>query len=141
MIEALLTYLKTCPHLAELKRLKVDFLSAEPGNGSIETIPLQEPIIRTWIGGGGEYRYMFYFKARFLYSEEVTTNIANINFFENFQKWLDDQSENGNLPVLSDDCTATKIRAIGSGYLASNPETMDNAEYAIQCELIYEKEA
>ncbi len=75
------------------------------------------------------------------YSDETMTNITNSGFFEKFQNWLYDNSENEILPKLDEGLTAERIEAISSGYLFDISGDLSNARYQIQCRLLYEKEA
>lgn len=140
MIDPIRTFLLLCPYFTELKKIGVDFLSKDTDTASIETIPTQEPVIEKYLDGSSLNRLLFHFKARFNYADEVANNIANINFFENLSEWVEEQNNNDKLPTLGTKKYATKLRVLSNAYLFDTPETMDNAEYAIQFELEYMKE-
>ena len=61
-------------------------------------------------------------------------------FYEDFSDWLDEQTKSGNLPIMREGLTPTKIEAISSGYLFDVSGDLSNARYQIQCRLIYDKE-
>lgn len=139
IIESIKQYILTCPLLAELKRLNVDFLPEDPNTYSIEEVPAQA-VIRTYIDGSTERQFVFVFASRFNYNEESRTNIENSGFYEDFSAWLEDQTDEGNLPQMTGGKTASKIEAMSSGYLYDIAGGMDNARYQIQCRLIYDQE-
>ena len=139
VIESVKNYIMTCPYLAELARVNVDFLPDDPNTYSVEETPTNT-IIRTYLDGSSERQFVFVFASRLYYSDEIRNNIDNSGFFEDFQKWLEEQSENGILPTLSDGLNPSKIEAISSGYLFDISGDLSNARYQIQCRLIYDKE-
>lgn len=138
-IEAIRNYLADCPLLVDFSRLCVDYLPSDTKTYSIEEIPAQTKI-RAYVDGSSERQFVFVFAARMFYSEEVRNNIENSGFYEKFAEWLDEQSEIGNLPVLADGKTASKIEAMSGGYLFDISGDLTNARYQIQCRLIYDQE-
>ena len=139
IIESVKNFILTCPYLAELAAVNVDFLPDSPDTYSIEEVPTNS-VIRTYLDGSQERQYVFVFASRFYYSEEIRNNIENSGFYENFSDWLDEQTQNGNLPIMRDGLTPTKIEAMSSGYLFDVSGDFSNARYQIQCRLIYDKE-
>ena len=139
IIESVKNFILTCPYLAELAAVNVDFLPDSPDTYSIEEVPTSS-VIRTYLDGSQERQYVFVFASRFYYSDETKNNIENSGFYEDFSDWLDEQSQNGNLPIMRDGLTPTKIEAISSGYLFDISGDLSNARYQIQCRLIYDKE-
>ena len=139
IVESVKDFILTCPLLADLKRLNIDFLPEDPDTYSIEGIPAPE-ITKTYLDGSTERQFVFVFAARMFYSEEVRNNIENSGFYEKFAEWLEEQTEAENLPVLTGKKTASKIEAMSSGYLYDIAGDLTNARYQIQCRLIYDKE-
>lgn len=139
IIESVKNFILTCPYLAELAAVNVDFLPDSPDTYSIEEVPTNA-VIQTYLDGSQERQYVFVFASRFYYSDETKNNIENSGFYEDFSDWLDEQTQNGNLPVMRDGLTATKIEAVSSGYLFDISGDLSNARYQIQCRLIYDKE-
>ena len=140
IIESIREYLLTCPYLEELASINVDFLPDDPTTYSIEQTPT-EPIVKRYLDGATDRQFTFVFACRMYYSDEMMNNISNSGFFEKFQNWLYDNSENDILPQLDDGMTAERIEAISSGYLFDISGNLSNARYQIQCRLLYEKEA
>lgn len=140
IIESIRDYIKTCPYLTELAKVNVDFLPDDPTTYSIEQTPT-EPILKKYMDGSTDRQCTFIFACRMHYSDETMNNITNSGFFEKFQNWLYDNSENEILPKLDAGLTAERIEAISSGYLFDISGDLSNARYQIQCRLLYEKEA
>lgn len=139
IIECIRNYIMTCPYLEELSKINIDFLPENPATYSIEQTP-SEPIIRKYLDGTTDRQVTFVFACRMLYSDELVNNINNSGFFEKFQDWLFDNSEEGILPKLEEGLTPDRIEAISSGYLYDISGDLSNARYQIQCRLLYEKE-
>lgn len=139
IIEAVRDYIMTCPLLEDLARINVEFLPEDTSTYSIESVPTQT-IISTYIDGSTTRQFVFVFASRLLYTEELRNNIENSGFYEAFENWLEENSENGVFPTLAEGLTPTKIEAMSSGYLFDISGDLSNARYQIQCRLIYEKE-
>ena len=139
IIESVKNFILTCPYLTELAAVNVDFLPDSPDTYSIEEVPTNS-VIKTYLDGSQERQYVFVFASRFHYSDETKNNIENSGFYEDFSDWLDEQTQNGILPIMRDGLTPTKIEAISSGYLFDISGDLSNARYQIQCRLIYDKE-
>ena len=113
IIESVKNFILTCPHLAELARVNVDFLPDSPDTYSIEEVPTNS-VIKTYLDGSQERQYVFVFASRFYYSDEAKNNIENSGFYEDFSDWLDEQTKSGNLPIMREGLTPTKIEAISA---------------------------
>lgn len=139
IIERIKDYIMTCPFLEELSNVNVDFLPEDPLTYSIEQTP-SEPILKRYLDGSTERQITFVFACRMFYSDELINNIDNSGFFEKFQEWLFENSENDILPELDKGLIPYRMEAISSGYLYDISGDLSNARYQIQCRLIYEKE-
>ncbi len=139
IIESIRDYILTCPYLGDLAKVNVDFLPDDATTYSIEQTP-SEPIIKRYLDGTTDRQLTFVFACRLFYSDERINNINNSGFFEKFQEWLFDNSDNGILPEMEDGLIPEKIEAISSGYLYDISGDLSNARYQIQCRLLYEKE-
>lgn len=138
IIESVKNFILTCPCLAELA-VHVDFLPEAADTYSIEEVPVNS-VLKTYLDGSQERQFVFVFASRFYYSDETRNNIENSGFYEDFSDWLDEQTKSGNLPMMRNGLTPTKIEAISSGYLFDVSGDLSNARYQIQCRLIYDKE-
>ena len=139
IIESVKNFILTCPCLVELSAVNVDFLPESPDTYSIEEVPTNA-VIQTYLDGSQERQFVFVFASRFYYSDEVRQNIENSGFYEDFSDWLDEQTKKGDLPIMREGLTPTKIEAMSSGYLFDISGDLSNARYQIQCRLIYDKE-
>ena len=139
IIESVKDFILNCPLLAELAAINVDFLPESPDTYSIEQVPTNS-VIQTYLDGSQERQFVFVFASRLYYSDETRNNIENCGFYEAFSDWLDEQTKTGNLPIMRDGLTPTKIEAMSSGYLFDVSGDLSNARYQIQCRLIYDKE-
>lgn len=139
VIESVKNFILTCPYLNDLKRINVDFLPDNPDTYSIEEVPA-ETVIKKFLDGSSERQFVFVFASRCHYSDEIRNNIDNSGFFENFQNWLEECTENDCLPKMADNLIPYKIEAQSSGYLFDISGDLRKARYQIQCRLLYDKE-
>lgn len=139
IIEAVRDFILDCPLLEDLANIiNVDYLKENAGSFSIESVPA-ETILETDILGNTTRQFVFVFASHMQYSEELRNNIDNSAFYEQFENWLEQSSENGNLPELDEGLTPIKIEAMSSAYVFDIGD-VNIARYQIQCRLIYEKE-
>ena len=62
-------------------------------------------------------------------------NIENSGFYEDFSRWIEEESSKGNLPILEGNRESLEIKVSTTGYAF---QTDDNsARYQIQLKLIY----
>lgn len=133
MIDSIRIFLKSCPYLKN-GRINVDYLGPDAVRYTIDAVPAA-PIVKSYAGGDSLRQFVFVFASREFYGQEVLQNIENNGFYESFAAWLEEQTNNGNLPQLSDGKTAQSIEALSTGYLYDGDT--DNARYQIQCRLLY----
>ncbi|WP_338433456.1 chloramphenicol resistance protein [Clostridium tyrobutyricum] len=137
IIDKIRNFIRQCPYLQEFNgaiKVNVDYLDGEPTVYSIEEVPA-EPILKRYIDGSTRRQYNFIFTSRESYGPDVLQNIANSGFYEDFAQWLEECSDNDNLPVLGDGKEALKIEATTTGYAFQTDE--NSARYQIQARLIY----
>ncbi len=139
IIEAVKNFILNCPYLDELKKVNVDFLPSDPDTYSIEEVPT-EVILKEYIDGSTERQFVFVFASRMRWNDEIINNIQNSGFFEMFQHWLEQCTEQENLPLLAEGMSAYKIEAMSNGYLFDVSGNSEYARYQIQCRLLYDKE-
>ena len=94
-------------------------------------------MIQKYVDGSSKRQYVFVFASRESYSEDVIDNINNSGFYEDFAEWLEEQTNNDNLPFIGDDKEVLKIEAMTNGYAFKTD--VDTARYQIQCRMIYMK--
>ena len=139
MIIGLRTYIRKCPALRKYNKavkVNVDYLEDKPTTYSIEEVP-SDVVIQKYVDGSSKRQYVFVFASRESYSEDVIDNINNSGFYEDFAEWLEEQTNNDNLPFIGDDKEVLKIEAMTNGYAFKTD--VDTARYQIQCRMIYMK--
>ncbi len=137
MIKAVRTYLKEeCPYFAG-KDIGINFLSAKPGEYSLEAVPA-EPVLKRYTDGGYLGQFLFVLASRELYGAENSVQEGACDFYESVSAWMEKATREGTLPTLSDGCRAVSLSVTSGGYLMSNQS--DRARYQMQCRLIFEKE-
>ena len=139
IIESVKNFIATCPYFSDMAKIKVDFLDDKNKALSVEEVPT-ETVLERYLDGSSERQFVFVVAARLRYNDEVRRNINNSGIFENVQNWLEDCTEEGNLPTLGEGLTPLKIEAMSNGYLFGIDGDLANARYQIQCRLIYDKE-
>lgn len=137
IIEAVAEFFQDCPLLGD-GVFRVDALGDEPLEYVIET-GIFDPIIETYIDGSSDRRYQFNFGSREYYSMDRFQTIANSTFYEKFADWVEAQDAAGIYPDMPQGMHPEKLRLLSPGYMFD--ESMRNARYQIQVELIYHKEA
>lgn len=137
IIEAVAKFFQDCPLLGD-GVFRVDALGDEPLEYVIET-GIFDPIIETYIDGSSDRRYQFNFGSREYYSMDRFQTIANSTFYEKFADWVEAQDAAGIYPDMPQGMHPEKLRLLSPGYMFD--ESMRNARYQIQVELIYHKEA
>lgn len=136
MIEAVKTWLATCPQLTD-ERLNVDFLTEDSGSYSVDVVPA-EPIIKRYIGGDTQRQFLFMVSSRNAYGADVLQNLENLGFYEDFAAWVESQSNAKILPALGSGLKAQKVEALTPGYaFDANGE---RARYQIQLRMVYHAE-
>ena len=133
IIEGIRNYICTCPHLKDGK-LNVDYLGAEPTEYAVESIP-SSGVIKRYVDGGTLRQYLFVFGSREYYSDKVLEQLEKSGFYEDFARWIEEQSEKGILPQLPEGLIAQRVEVTSTGYMLDATEK--NARYQIQCRLIY----
>lgn len=137
IIDKVREFIRTCP-LVKGKRINVDFLGADVGEYTIDSIP-STPIIKHYVDGGSLRQFVFVFASKEYYSSDFLQNIENAGFYEKLADWFEEQNEKEDFIDLGEGKKAIKIEATSSGYLFD--EEPDKGRYQCQCRLVYYQEA
>ncbi|WP_346936355.1 chloramphenicol resistance protein [Clostridium sp.] len=138
IVESIKEYIGTCPYLTNINDgINVNYLGENTVSYMIEELP-REQTLKKYIDGSSLRQYCFMFVSREVYGQDIVQNIANSEFYENFAKWLELQSDLNNLPVLDNGKVAQKIEALTSGYVFE--KNLDKAQYKIECRVVYYQE-
>lgn len=134
IIDSIREFMKKCPLLKSGRKINVDYLSSNPVEYSIDSIP-SDTTIKTYVDGGKVKQFVFTFSSKEYYGSDVLTNIENSGFYEDLQYWFEDSSKRLDLPILSNGRESMYIETLSSGYLFQADE--DKARYQIQLRLVY----
>ena len=141
IIEAVRNYIKTCPYLKEFEdevvKINVDKLEEDSTVYSIDE-SVFDPIVKTYIDGSSERQFVFVFASREDFGQDFFQNIQNIGFYDDFSKWLEENTKNDILPDLGPGKTPSRIKAISNGYAFQTD--VDKARYQVQIKLEYYQE-
>lgn len=136
IIESIRSFIKQCPFLEEFEgavRIGVDYLDSEATTYSIEKVPCN-PIIKKYVDGSSKRQEQFIFASRESYVEDIFNNLDNINFYEKFASWIEENNDNEKLPIL-DNKESLSLELTSNGYAFQTD--IDKAQYQIQMRLIY----
>lgn len=111
-------------------QINADFLG-DKNNYSLDKIPT-EPNVERWISGIILKRDLYNLRSRKSYSQDTINNLANIGFFEEFEKIIKSNNDKGNLPLIDN---IQSIKCLNCGTLNSVDGTQ--ATFDIQIEITY----
>lgn len=141
ILESIRNYIRNCPYLEEFNgavRVRVDFSNdTEATTYTIEEGVTSQPIIKTYIDGSTIRQYLFTFSSIEAYGSDILQNIDNVGFYEDLIKWLEDNTKNNILPIMSEDKEARSIEALTNGYIFDNAGDGSTARYQVQMRLTY----
>lgn len=121
---------------SKYKKINADFLGIEVNNYSLDKIPTAS-IVEPYITGGGLYRDVYSFRSRNAYSSDRLSNLKNIGFFEEFQKIINSNNEEGILPDIEN---IESIECLNPGTFNYADKSMKTAVFDIQLQITYEEE-
>lgn len=136
VIQSLFCWFDKCEILNPENPLNVEFLGENAEQYSIEVIPCS-PILKKYADGSAKCQYLFVFASRNYYGEDNQLNMANLEFYEKLENWIEHQNIFQNLPKLPDGCIPQSVEVLSGGYNMDNDT--QTARYQIQCRLKYLK--
>lgn len=115
-------------------QINANMLSKDINDYSLDKIPTDKEV-ENWIIGGGVRRDVFSFRSRKAYSQDTINNLENIGFFEQFEKTINSNNEEGILPDIDG---IESIKCL-------SPATMNNAEtktaeFDLQIQITYRED-
>lgn len=131
IIEAIRQYFNECPLLDENARINIDYIGLEAIEYAIYSEPI-EPIYKKYVDGGSIKQFGFTFTTVNYYSPELAIQIENSGFYDEFNKWIEDNNKKDILPKVNG---AIEIEILTNGFLLD--VDTDKAKYQIQMKLIY----
>lgn len=134
IIESIRQFLRTYEPLAN-GRLNIDFLPEKAQAYSVFQEPC-ESTVGSYITGKPKRQCIFVLASKEVHSSEIDQNAVNLEFYDDFAYWMQEQNIARNFPKL-DRYEVTSIETTSPGYLYVN-EINDTAQYRIQCRMLYE---
>ena len=121
---------------SKYKKINADFLGIEVNNYSLDKIPTASEV-ETWLTGTKICRDVYSFRSRNAYSSNRLNNLKNIGFFEEFQKVINSNNDNGILPKIDN---IESIECLNQGTFNYADESMKTAVFDIQLQIIYRED-
>ena len=113
-------------------QINADMLSNKVDDYSLDKIPT-DPNVERWIIGVVKKRDVFSFRSRKAYSTDAIVNLENIGFFEDFEKAIKTNNDEGVLPEI-DNIESIECLNAGTMLTASSGNT---AIFDIQIQITY----
>lgn len=124
ILESIREFLFSCPLLGD-GVINIDYLGDVPKEYTVDGVPTNS-VIKRYADGGKLKQYTFIFASREWHGENVAVNSANIKFYEDFAQWIESESNQGNLPILSENKTSQEISVLATDiYLTGRVEMQD----------------
>ena len=114
-------------------QINADFLG-KIDDYSLDKIPTESKI-EEYITGGGLYQDTYSFRSRKEYSQDTIINLANIGFFEEFEKKIKSNNDKGILPDING---ILGIKCLNCGTYSIGDE--NSSIFEIQIQITYEEE-
>ena len=112
-------------------QINANMLSNDTSNYSLDKIPTSSVVDR-WITGTEIHRDVFSLRSRMNYSQDTINNLKNIGFFEQFERAIKTNNDEGVLPDIEG---IEKIECLNCGTM-SDADT-NTAEFDIQIQITY----
>lgn len=116
-------------------QINANMLSNKIGDYSLDKIPTDTEV-ESWIIGVVKRRDVYSFRSRKSYSQDTIVNLKNIGFFEQFEKAIKTNNEEGNLPEIEN---IESIECLNCGTMISNNDGK-TATFDIQIQITYREE-
>lgn len=123
------------------RSLGIDCLSSHPESFSIDSVPC-ETVVTHYMDGSTVRRFLFTISSRCYFGSDLEQQRENLEFFEDLEGWLFQNSMLGNLPELGGGKTVRALTVTSSAYPIEVAESSDGtlARYQMSFELIYLQE-
>lgn len=143
IIECIKDYIKKCPYLDELAKIKVDYLNVDSKESecwSLEQLEIPN-ILGTNVLKTKTFRQCQFIIASRVFFNIIddTQNINNLLTFEKIADWLYMNNAKRLLPTLNNGETPTSIEVMSGGCLYGTNKDNTVARYQMTCKLLYEK--
>ena len=137
--EQLRKWFRTCPVLLSTNRFRIDYLAENPTEYAIyaspSSITYRENVLGEEVPADVQ-TLNFIFASKESYGADVQQNLANMGFYDEVVRWVLEQNERRNFPILS----CGRVRSIVPTLTAYPAEIgSDAAKYQIQLKLTYRR--
>lgn len=116
-------------------QINANMLSNEVDDYSLDKIPT-ESVVERYVTGGGLYRDVYSFRSRKSYSQDTIDNLKNMGFFEQFERAIKTNNDEGNLPDING---IESIECLSPFTMIAN-DNGNTATFDIQIQITYEED-
>ena len=116
-------------------QINADMLSKDINNYSLDKIPTDTEV-QKWIIGIVKRRDVYSFRSRKSYSQDTINKLKNIGFFEEFEKTIKSNNDEGVLPDIKN---IESIECLNCGTMISN-DNGKTGTFDIQIQITYREE-
>lgn len=134
MIEKIRDYIATCDLLDQYAELNINYLVDKTVAYSVNEESSYNPVVEESITGTKIKQLRFDLDSKFVWNEDLSNNIANSKFFENFSSWLETKNNNDEFPDI-EGITPISIVANTNGFIFATDS--NEAIYRISCVFTY----
>lgn len=114
-------------------QINADMLSDKVGDYSLDKIPTDPDAERPWIIGVQVKKDIYSFRSRRSFSKDTIINLQNIGFFEEFEKKIKSNNDEGVLPNIDN---VESIECLNCGTMISNSDGKTGT-FDIQIQITY----
>ena len=116
-------------------QINANMLSNKVGDYSLDKIPVQQEVEK-WVIGVEIHRDVYSFRSRKSYSQDTINNLKNIGFFEEFERIIKSNNDEGILPEIEN---IESIECLNCGAMISNDDGKTGT-FDIQIQITYREE-
>ena len=116
-------------------QINANMLSNKIEDYSLDKIPTDTEV-ENWIIGVVKRRDVYSFKSRRSYAQDAIVNLKNIGFFEQFEKKIKSNNDEGILPDIDN---IESIECLNCGSMINNDDG-NSAKFDIQIQITYREE-
>ena len=135
IMDSVCKYLAECPVIDSSLPLYLDYVDSKDCY-CVGTVP--NPTYRKDVLGNRIYTVTFQFAYRTAISNDVERG-KNVEFLEKFCRWIDEQNEQHNFPVLAANQTGQNLKVIETSCLDEVDEGRTTGIYITQLQFIYKE--
>ncbi len=117
-------------------QINADMLSNKVGDYSLDKIPVDTEAELPWIIGVEIKKDIYSFRSRKSYSQDTINNLKNIGFFEEFERKIKSNNDEGVLPDIEN---IESIECLNCGTMISNDDGKTGT-FDIQIQITYREE-